>query len=119
MTPSAPPLAGLTVHNASGDRVCRIAARLLVDAGAAAVASPAGARIVLAAPPASPASPAPQSPEPDSPGPESVVGSVTAYGSSGPLASSAADPESLVTARYGLASAQAGWQPGPSHLRVP
>ena len=48
-----------------------------------------------------------------------VVARVTAYGTTGPLAARATDPESLVVARYGLATAQTGWEPGPVHLRVP
>jgi len=51
--------------------------------------------------------------------PRLVTGLVTAYGSEGPLADRATDPESLVVARYGLATAQAGRLPGPVHLRIP
>jgi crotonobetainyl-CoA:carnitine CoA-transferase CaiB-like acyl-CoA transferase len=48
-----------------------------------------------------------------------ITGTVTAYGTTGPLAARSDDPESLVAARYGLATAQPGWQPGPVHLRLP
>jgi formyl-CoA transferase len=52
-------------------------------------------------------------------GAELTIPAVSAYGSQGPLGGRAADPESLVAARYGLSTAQPGWQPGPVHLRLP
>lgn len=51
--------------------------------------------------------------------PDLVTGLVTAYGTRGPLAGRAGDGELLVAARAGLASMQAGWDPGPSAFAVP
>lgn len=52
--------------------------------------------------------------------PHLVTARITAYGPTGPLTDRSTDAASLVAARYGLSSAQPGWDADdPSHLALP